>query len=206
VVTTAPLASVHEPYLTPVERRALEPRRAALLREATGVVADLGGGTGAHLGLYRPDRVRQVKVVGSSGLTRSTLDRRARQAKVPVTFVTGFPDLPDSSVDTIVTQLVLCSVPDVRPVLAELDRVLAPAGRLLFIEHVPRRASTAPLRELARPAWRLVTAGCDLGADLPSALRAAGFTVTDIERIGLATFVPPLRSLALGQARRRLLS
>jgi ubiquinone/menaquinone biosynthesis C-methylase UbiE len=47
-------------------------------------------------------------------------------------------DLPfnDSSFDTVVSTLVLCTVDDQPRALREMRRVLRPGGRLLFIEHV----------------------------------------------------------------------
>ena len=55
----------------------------------------------------------------------------------------------EASFDTVVTTLVLCTVPEVAATLAEIRRVLRPDGRLLVLEHVRLRRSTA--RPLAGP-------------------------------------------------------
>jgi ubiquinone/menaquinone biosynthesis C-methylase UbiE len=43
---------------------------------------------------------------------------------------------PDASFDTAVVTFTLCSVPDEQAALSEITRVLAPGGRLLFLEHI----------------------------------------------------------------------
>jgi SAM-dependent methyltransferase len=97
---------------------------------------------------------------------------------------------------------VLCSVPDVPAALAEIRRVLAPGGRLLFIEHVRGEPGT-PLERwqnrLNRP-WRAVARGCNCNRDLLAELEAAGFAPEGV-RCGRESFMPPLlRRLARGTA------
>ena len=101
----------------------------------------------------------------------------------------------------IVAQLVLCAVPDLAPLLARLRRLLRPKGRVLFLEHVPPRGEAGIVRGLARPFWRAVSSGCELEADVPAALRRAGFVMLDLERFALPTLTPPLRACAVGVAR-----
>ena len=64
---------------------------------------------------------------------------------------------PDSSFDTAVFTLVLCTVPDPAAALAEAARVLRPGGRLLFVEHVrSERRRPGPLAGPAREALALL--------------------------------------------------
>lgn len=75
----------------------------------------------------------------------------------------------EASFDTVVTTLVLCTVPEVAATLAEIRRVLRPDGRLLVLEHV---RSVDPRPRLARwqdrweHPWRLLGAGCQCNRDI----------------------------------------
>jgi ubiquinone/menaquinone biosynthesis C-methylase UbiE len=42
-------------------------------------------------------------------------------------------DLPDHSVDAVITSLVLCSVPDPAVAVSEIRRILRPGGRYAFV-------------------------------------------------------------------------
>ena len=50
---------------------------------------------------------------------------------------------PDDCFDTVALTLVLCTVPDPDAVLREVERVLKPGGRFLFLEHVRAREDRA---------------------------------------------------------------
>lgn len=94
----------------------------------------------------------------------------------------ALPSLPylDGTFDTIVLSLVLCSVADadVAPAGAEVRRVLAPARRVLVIEHLPAADATAARRQARWAApWRLLFNGCQLRLESVAALAAGGFGV-----------------------------
>lgn len=93
----------------------------------------------------------------------------------------GRDPFPEASFDTVVCTLVLCRVPDQAPVLAEIRRVLRPAGRLLFLEHVRSLGVGSRVQRLVGPAWRR-SAGCSIGRDTVAAIWGAGFVVTDCRR------------------------
>lgn len=85
-------------------------------------------------------------------------------------------DLPDASLDTILTPHVLEHVPDTGRALSELHRVLAPGGRM-YLQIPMVQGVTAPPTEPEYHGdntlvyWRF-------GWDLGDMLRAAGFTTT----------------------------
>jgi ubiquinone/menaquinone biosynthesis C-methylase UbiE len=90
-------------------------------------------------------------------------------------------DLPDQSVDSVISSLVLCTVTDPADVLAEIRRILRPGGTFRFVEHVAARAGTPTRtvqRALRRP-WAWTFQGCSCERDLAGLLRAAGFTRVD---------------------------
>jgi ubiquinone/menaquinone biosynthesis C-methylase UbiE len=91
-------------------------------------------------------------------------------------------DLPDESVDAVISSLVLCTVTDPARVVSEVQRILRPGGRYVFLEHVAAAKGTA-LRRLqravARP-WTWAFEGCSCERDLRSVIEAAGFARTTI--------------------------
>lgn len=102
-------------------------------------------------------------------------------------------DLPDHSVDVVISSLVLCSVTDPAHVLAEIRRILRPGGRYSFVEHVaaPARTPTRLLQRMVRRPWDWTFEGCSCERDLETTIRAAGFTTISIEPYRLHTpFIP----------------
>ena len=98
-----------------------------------------------------------------------------------------------ASVDAVICTLVLCTVEDQAPALAEVHRILRP-GRT-FRVHRARRVRPGPARErcsgLLRRPWRYVFDGCCLDRDTAAAIEAAGFTDVQIEHFRLGgVFVP----------------
>lgn len=73
---------------------------------------------------------------------------------------------PDGHFDTVVSTLVLCSVPDPRKAIAEIQRVLAPGGRFLYVEHVhgPPDSWERTIQRgcMASGLWQTFGDGCDL--------------------------------------------
>lgn len=195
---TSLLGSAYDLVFAPIESLGLRAERARTVATATGRVLEVGAGTGLNLGHY-PPAVTSVFACEPDPAMRRRLADRAAAAGLPVTVHPGgVPGLeqPDDSFDTIVCVLVLCTIPDPPGALREFRRVLAPGGALLFLEHVLARGAVARLQHVATPAWSRVAGGCQLDRDTIAALRAAGFVVTDLERLA------PLGRLGAGSVVR----
>ena len=163
-------------------------RRRRLLAGARGAVLEIGGGTGANLAHYR--YVDRVVVAEPDPFTRRRLAQKLTDARVPVEVsATGAEELPfpDGSFDTVVSTLVLCTVPHQESALDEVRRVLRPGGRLLFIEHVRAVGSAARWQARLRPLWGRLFGGCHLDRDTVAAIEEAGFEIETCEY-----FHPPI--------------
>src|SRR5690348_2156034 len=110
------------------EEAGLRDMRREMLSEATGHTVDVGAGTGANLGLF-PDAVTELVLAEPDPHMLRRLRPRAAEVGAEVV-AAGADDLPfeDSSVDTLVFTLVLCTVPDAGVAVAESARVLKPGG------------------------------------------------------------------------------
>ena len=180
------------------EKAGLADHRRVLLAGAHGRVLEIGAGTGTNLEYYG-DGVEELTVVEPLAPMARRLERRAGELGRPIELVRApAEDLPfaDDSFDVVVSTLVLCTVGDVPKALAEMRRVLKPAGRLLFIEHV--RADDAGLarkQDRMNRINRVVAYGCNCNRETVEAIRGAGFAIERLEHDRLQkvpSFVSPL--------------
>lgn len=91
-------------------------------------------------------------------------------------------DLPDTSVDAVISGLVLCTVADPAGVVAEVQRVLRPGGRYALLEHVAAPEGTAlrRMQRAVRRPWGWAFEGCSVERDLRTVIEAAGFAETTV--------------------------
>ena len=180
-------AAVYDRVLAGPERAGLADARADLLAGAAGRVLEIGAGTGANLAHLPPAAVESLVLVEPSAPMRARLARRVAELRdrlpADTRVLDGSADalpVPDGSVDTLVSTLVLCSVPDVDAAVAELRRVIAPGGHLLLLEHVAGHGRTRRLQGMIDPAWRVVARGCRLVRETRAALERGGFDTADV--------------------------
>jgi SAM-dependent methyltransferase len=188
-----------EQVMTPVDQALLRSRRQRLLQKARGRVLELGGAGGVNFEHYRAGDVTSVVVVGADGPSRDRLARSAARRGLP-RFELADQSALDGCFDTVVATFTLSARNDLQGDLRSLAERLSPDGRLLFLDHSPRRAPGLAT-ELTRPLWRFLADGFVAGRDLPGTLRTSGFTIVDLERFGLPTLTLPLRSCVAGVAR-----
>lgn len=198
-------AHLYDAFLALGEHRGMASRRAALLADAQGTVLEIGAGTGTNLAAYPP--VERLLLSEPAPTMREHLLRRlARHGSAAVVLDAGAEalPLPTGSVDTVVSTMVLCTVPDVDMALTEVTRVLKPGGRLLFIEHVHSPVGS-PLRRwqdrLVEP-WAAFAVGCRCDRDIVGALRRH-LDVEEIHEDRWLGMPPVVRPLVVGAATPR---
>jgi ubiquinone/menaquinone biosynthesis C-methylase UbiE len=198
------VAMVYDPFLWLGEHRGMRRRRSTLLGDALGRVVEIGAGTGLNVEHY-PDAVADLVLVEPDPAMRRRLAhrirRRGRAGRIVDSPAEHLP-LPDASVDTVVSTLVLCTVDEPERALREIARVLRPDGQLLFIEHV--RASSrflAACQDHLFEPWRRFAGGCRCNRPTVELMRACGFEVTadNVEWRGMPAIVRPL---VVGRATR----
>jgi ubiquinone/menaquinone biosynthesis C-methylase UbiE len=180
--------------------------RAELLAQARGRVLELGAGTGLNLEHY-PESIASLTMVEPdphmTKQLRQKLAQSGRSSEVSVVEAPG-EDLPfaDGSFDTVAVTLVLCTVPDPEATLAEIKRVLAPGGQLLFLEHVRAHdPGLAKWQDRLEGPWKFLADGCRCNRDTVSAIDAAGFELGAVESGELPKLPPLVRPLVTGSAR-----
>lgn len=201
---TRVFALVYEPFLWLGEIAGMRNRRRALLANARGRVVEIGAGTGLNLALYSDDVTDLVLTEPDGSMRRKLMRRLQRNGRVARIIDAPAERLPfaDASADTVVSTLVLCTVPDPERTLDEIARVLHPDGQLLFIEHVRAgsRFLAAWQDHLFRP-WRGFAGGCCCNRRTVELMRACGFTVEADDAVwrGMPAIVHPI---VVGRASR----
>jgi SAM-dependent methyltransferase len=164
-----------------------------LFRDVTGTVLEIGPGTGANLGYLNPAKVSWIGVEPNPFM-HAYLHEEANRLGMPIEIrmPTG-ETLPvaDESVDAVISTLVLCCVNSQQRALQEVLRVLKPAGRLLFIEHVaaPRGSWLRTMQNLLTPLWKRLGDGCHPNRETGFEVEAAGFETVNYEKINAPTFI-----------------
>jgi ubiquinone/menaquinone biosynthesis C-methylase UbiE len=183
--------SVYADYLLPrlidlvMREKAKHEERAKLVPLASGTVAEIGSGSGLNARFFG-DTVERVYALDPSLSLWRLGRRRLKAARVPISFVRASGEaipMPDRAIDTVLMTWTLCSIPDARAALHEIQRVLKPSGRLLFVEH--GRAPDASVRrwqERLNPAWRRLAGGCNLNRPIDTLVADAGFRIVQMER------------------------
>jgi len=101
-------------------------------------VADLGCGTGSLAATIAPFVDRVIAVDGSRAMVRAATRRFDKTANVEVRGgdLEALP-IDDSAVDIATLVLVLHHLPQPQKVLAEVQRIVRPGGRLLLVDMLP---------------------------------------------------------------------
>jgi SAM-dependent methyltransferase len=163
-------------------------RKEALFAPLTGVILEIGPGTGPNLKYFRPD-THWIGVEPNPAM-HPYLQQEAAELGRPIELRNLEGDrLPaaDNSVDAVVSTLVLCTVPDPAATVGEIVRVLKPGGRFVFIEHVaaPRHTGLRRLQRWVRPLWWWFTDGCHPDRETGRTIEQGGFSSVDLERFSL---------------------
>jgi SAM-dependent methyltransferase len=178
-------------------------RKATAFADLPPTVVELGAGVGANMRYLRAGA--RLVAVEPNPYMHARLRRAARSRSVDLeirSVVGERLDLPDASVDAVISSLVLCSVRDPGAVLAEVRRVLRPGGRYSFAEHVAAQPGTPTRwvqRTLRRP-WGWVFEGCSCERDLASVIRSAGFTSVDLHDYRIRSPFLPFNTHIAGTA------
>jgi SAM-dependent methyltransferase len=196
--------SLYDCCLKGTEDAGLREMRRETLASASGRTIDLGAGTGANVGLY-PEAVTELVLAEPDPHMVKRLRAKVGEGDTDISLVEAPAErLPfeDSSFDTAVFTLVLCTVPDPALALAETARVLKPGGRLLFVEHV--RAEDVGLARwqdrLERP-WRFCADGCYCTRDTVANIEASPLRIERLEKGQLPKSPPLIKPLIWGSAK-----
>jgi ubiquinone/menaquinone biosynthesis C-methylase UbiE len=166
-----------------MRNHSLDAYRRRTITAASGLVLDIGVGSGRNLPLYGSAVDHVCAIDPSAELLRLARNRTA-DVPIPVSLVRGSAEqLPFANevFDTIVTTWTLCSIPNPVAALIEMRRVLKPGGNLVFVEHgLSPESGVSRWQHRLTPCWRRI-GGCHLDRKMDELTRSAGFRLSDIE-------------------------
>jgi|ERR1700686_1722748 len=196
-------AAIYDAVFLRAERTGLRAMRKDLLSQCTGNVLEIGAGTGLNVPHYDAGLTKLVLTEPEPHMA-AKLRAAVTWARIAAEVVEAPAEsLPfrDASFDTVVSTLVLCTVPSPDAVLCEVRRVLKPGGRLLFIEHVRSDSRRlAGWQDRLRGPWSLFACGCQCNRNTLETIQRA-FPTQQVSRDRLIGLTPLVRPLVKGQAR-----
>lgn len=164
---------------------AISAERAGIAPQAQGRVLEIGFGSGLNAPFYDRAKITKLYALEPSVAMRRLAQKRI--ADLPFEFEwldLGAEDIPldAGSVDTVLVTYTLCTIKDPMRALANMRRVLAPKGRLVFLEH-----GTAPDPAVRRwqdrlnGVWGRFAGGCNLNRDPRRLIENAGFLIERLD-------------------------
>ncbi len=196
-------AALYDRAVKGTEEAGLREMRREVLAGARGRTIDVGAGTGANLGLFPPAVTELVLAEPDPHMTKKLRHKLAESGRSAGLVEAPAESLPfeDSSFDTAVLTLVLCTVPDPAAALAEVSRVLRPGGRMLFVEHVRSDdPGLARWQDRLEKPWRFLGDGCHPNRDTVATIEASPLTMEQVEHDRLPKAPPLVRPLVHGSA------
>ena len=190
------IAKTYDFAMKGAEQRCLAKWRKEILAAARGDLLEIGAGTGMNIQHY-PRQTSTITLSEPDFQMRKQLSRKVDKLKDQRINVIDWEaesvNRPDSSFDTIVSTLVLCSVNCQSSSLKEIYRLLRPGGSLLFMEHViSDQSKILAWQHRIEPFWSFCAGDCRLTRDTGKAILSAGFNMewlTEEPMLGAPAFV-----------------
>jgi len=110
----------------------------------------------------------------------------------------------DNTIDTVISSLVLCSVPSVEEALREIKRILKPGGTLRFVEHVAAPYGTwlCRFQKLLSPICQFFGDGCHPDRHLEESLKDSGLKILRLERTQININAPLVHHFIAGELQK----
>lgn len=174
-------AKFYDKFMNSFEKKIAKDRKK--LGQLTGLVLDVGSGTGINFEYF--NNSVQVFAVEPS---RPMQDKSLKKVKEKnITLINlGINDvklqsiIKNHSIDTIVSTLVLCTIPNPDLALENFKRWLKPNGKLIVLEHIhSEKKPQAKLETFFNPFWKIFADGCNLNRHTDVLIKEKGFKVKE---------------------------
>lgn len=178
----------YKKYLLPrwldyaMQRESFMEERPEVAKHASGVVLEIGFGSGLNLPFYK--NVTKFYALDPSVSLHELAKQNIEKVSFLVEHIQASAEkipLPDSSVDAVVSTWTMCSIPDIDAALGEVRRVLKPEGKFAFIEHGKSpKIFWQTLQNIITPISKLFTGGCNLNREMDKLIAQNGLQIVDL--------------------------
>jgi len=162
----------------------LNEHRLDTVKDACGIVLEIGFGSGLNLPYYK--NVSKLYALEPSGEIYNLAQERISKISFPVEYIQAGAEsipLPDMSTDCVVSTFTLCSIPHLEKALSEVFRVLKPGGKFYFVEHGKSpNATISNIQNLFTPISKCIAGGCHMNRDIENYILNAGFKIQKLEK------------------------
>lgn len=160
-------------------------RKRSLFADLQGSILEIGPGTGTNFPYY-PTEIHWIGIEPNPFMHSYLREEAEKLGLENIDLRSGKAEeleAEDSSVDAVVSTLVLCSVSYLSGTLQEILRVLKPGGKLFFVEHVaaPQGTWLRQVQRTVRPIWSVLGDGCHPDRETWKAIENAGFEKVDYQ-------------------------
>lgn len=162
--------------------------RTEVLQSVAGEVLEIGIGTGLNLRHYGPN-VSRVRAVDPNPMLPARVAERRGSVSFPVEISHQSAErLPydDRTFDCVVSTWTLCTISEPLRALTEIQRVLRPEGRFLFLEHGRSDdQKIARWQDRLNSVQNIIGCGCNLNRRIDDLIAQAGLTITQLDRFAM---------------------
>lgn len=178
--------------------------RRRVVPQASGVVAEIGFGSGLNLPYYDAARVERLVAIDPDEKMLSLARRKLAGQEIKVELLPARGEclpLDNGSIDTVVVTYAFCTIPSPACALKEIKRVLKPGGRLLFSEHGRAdRPLCSRMQDRFNGLWGRLAGGCNLNRCPKQLIETAGFSVRNLQQERFPLHLWPLGAHFTGEA------
>lgn len=170
----------------------VDKEKLSLFSDLHGQVLEIGAGTGINIQYFPTDIdyiALEPNIEMHKYLNAEISRKKFNSANISPAKAELLP-FEKRKFDVVISTLVLCSVTNTDLVLQEIQRVLKPGGRFIFIEHIaaPHNILLRKIQHLLKIPWKIVADGCNLEMDTAELIRSAKFDALQIKITNLPIF------------------
>lgn len=192
-------------YLADLNKKVLLPHKSSLFSSLQSIfsidhnlasqgagkirILEIGVGSGSNLAFY-PSGSHLITVEPNDNFRKYFELNKSKFSHIIVencinSSAENMDQVPDNSIDVVVSTHVLCSVESPEQCLQEIKRVLVSGGKFYYLEHVAdsKRTWCELLQIMVTPIWQFVFDGCSLTRNLSDAIMKTRFSEINETRL-----------------------
>lgn len=194
------MANLYDRYILPKVTNALcacgpnMKQREKIVPLASGIVLEVGVGSGLNFKYYDHDRVDHLFALDPSEEMWSIAQKQIANSELQPEYVKASAEkmpIDNNTIDSIIITYTLCTIVNVNASLSEMRRVLKPNGKLIFCEHgIAPDKSVRRWQNLLNPIWKRLGGGCNLNRNIPLLIKEGGFKIEKLDTMYIPGFKP----------------